>query len=81
MLRFLQANWIWVLLAVGMLVMHSRHGGGCGAHHQHEQRNRQSDSDRLSGRAPRSADGYVANPSEQQPDDASPTRTADLRTR
>ena len=36
---FLSANWVWVLLIGGMLMMHLRHGGGhgghggCGGHH------------------------------------------------
>ena len=43
MTRFLEANWIWILLIGGMLAMHLRHrhgghmgagmGGGCGGSH------------------------------------------------
>ena len=32
MLRFLAANWLWLVLIVGMFAMHRGHGGGCGGH-------------------------------------------------
>lgn len=32
MIDFLAANWLWLVLIVGMLAMHRMHGGGCGGH-------------------------------------------------
>ena len=66
MLGFLSANWIWILLIGGMLVMHLGHGrhgnghgmaGGCGGHaSQHDADEHDAQPPAADGRPAGSAD-------------------------
>ena len=57
MVRFLAANWIWIVVIGGFIWMHSR-GGGCGMHggHNHDARH-----DTQSGETPTTHDEWSAN--------------------
>jgi hypothetical protein len=58
MLGFVQANWIWILLVVGMFVMHRKHGGlGCGGHQSQQSQQSHQSNESHQGDATHSREG------------------------